>query len=158
MIGKRNPQYYNKTGLKIHAIVDSNRTPISIDISECTDHDSHYIENLIKNKYVDNNIFNNNCTTFLADSAYNTDINTFFLTENGIDIIFGKNKQHIKKCTIIENATKEDLSIYKKRGISENFFGILERYPCIINIYEKTRASYKGLVLFVLCTMLAKKE
>ena len=69
LIGKRNTQYYNKPSLKIHAIVDSNRTPISIDISECTDHDSNYIENLIKNKYVDNNRFNNNCTTFLADSA-----------------------------------------------------------------------------------------
>lgn len=154
---KRNPQYYNKPGLKIHAIVDNLRTPIAIGISESTDHDSHFISELMDKKFVDDNIFYDKCHTFLADSAYNTDMNTVNLTGKGLDVVFGRNKQHIKKGTIIQNATSEDRNIYKKRGISENFFANLERYPCIINIYEKKRESYRGLVVFVLCIMLAKK-
>ena len=49
---KRNPQYYNKPGLKIHAIVDTLRTPISLHVSDCTDHDSRFIKELIDKKNV----------------------------------------------------------------------------------------------------------
>ena len=154
---KRNPQYYNKPGLKIHSIVDLYKTPLSIELTESTDHDSHFIESGIKNSFVDKDIFYKHCHKFLADSSYNTDLNTFNVTDKGLNVIFGRNKQHIKNGTIIEEASTDDKNDYKKRGTSENFFGSVERYPCIINIYEKTRESYKGLVLFVACTMLAKK-
>ena len=154
---KRNPQYYNKPGLKIHSIVDSLRTPISFDISDCTSHDSHFIDNLLQNKFIDDDIFYSNCHTFLADSAYNTDLNMYNLTNKGLDVIFGRNKQHIKKGTIISKALSKHRKDYKKRGIVENFYGNIERYPSIINVYEKTIESYKGLVTFVACIMLAKK-
>jgi hypothetical protein len=51
----------------------------------------------------------------------------------------------------------ENKEIYKKRGPVENFFAMIERYPCIINNYEKTQASYMGLLTFVSCIYLAKK-
>ena len=154
---KRNPQYYNKPGLKIHAIVDTLRTPISLHVSDCTDHDSRFIKELIDKKIIANDNFYKECHTFLADSAYNTESNIIDLTSGGMDVIFGRNKQHIKKGTMIENATTGDIRRYKKRGISENFFGIIERYPCIINVYEKTQKSYEGLITFVACSILAKK-
>jgi len=154
---KRNPQYYNKPGLKIHAIVDTLRTPISLHVSDCTDHDSRFIKELIDKKIIANDNFYKECHTFLADSAYNTESNIIDLTSGGMDVIFGRNKQHIKKGTMIENATIGDIRRYKKRGISENFFGIIERYPCIINVYEKTQKSYEGFITFVACSILAKK-
>jgi len=154
---KRNPQYYNKPGLKIHAIVDTLRTPISLHVSDCTDHDSRFIKELIDKKIIANDNFYKECHTFLADSAYNTESNIIDLTSGGMDVIFGRNKQHIKKGTMIENATIGDIRRYKKRGISENFFGIIERYPCIINVYEKTQKTYEGLITFVACSILAKK-
>jgi len=43
---KRNPQYYNKPGLKVHSLVDSLRTVISFDLSECDIHDSIYVDKL----------------------------------------------------------------------------------------------------------------
>jgi hypothetical protein len=153
----RNPQYYNKPGLKIHSITDSYRTPLSIHITDSTVHDSRLIKYCLNNNYVDKSIFKSKCNTFLADSAYNTFLNTINLTNNGFDVIFGRNKMHIKKGTIIKNASDEHKECYKKRGIVENFFGIIERYPCIINIYEKKRDSYKGLVVFISCIILAKK-
>ncbi len=54
---KRNPQYYNKPGLKIHAIVDTLRTPISLHVSDCTDHDSRFVKELIYKKIITNDNF-----------------------------------------------------------------------------------------------------
>ena len=143
---KRNPQYYNKSGLKIHSIVDTNRVPISIEITECTDHDSQYIESGLQHLYLDDENFYNNCRTYLADSAYNTDINTFSVTNKGINVIMGRNKQHIKKGTDISTAPDAHRKKYKKRGLVENFFGCVERYPCILNVYEKKDHLIKVLL------------
>lgn len=48
----RNPQYYNKPGSKVHAMVDSLRTVLAYTISECTAHDSYFIDELFNNKYI----------------------------------------------------------------------------------------------------------
>ena len=64
---KRNPQYYNKPGLKLHAIVDSLRTVISYDVSECDLHDSIFVSDLIKNNFIDDDIFYSNINNFYAD-------------------------------------------------------------------------------------------
>ena len=71
---KRNPQYYNKSGLKIHSIVDTNRVPISIEITECTDHDSQYIESGLQHLYLnDENFYNNFKKSLLVKSLYVVD-------------------------------------------------------------------------------------
>ena len=75
-------------------------------------------------------IFIKNAIHFQRILHNNTESNIIDLTFSGIDVIFGRNKQHIKKGTMIKNATMGDIRRCKKRGISENFFGIIERYPC----------------------------
>ena len=46
--------------------------------------------------------------------------------------------------------TKNEIKIYKKRIIVENFFSWLKKYPKIDKIYEKTIASYTGLLMMVI--------
>lgn len=43
------------------------------------------------------------------------------------------------------------------RGIVENAFGNIQRYPVLLNNYEKKNSSYRGLLMFVLCRMLCKR-
>jgi len=45
---------------------------------------------------------------------------------------------------------KNEVKIYKKRIIVENFFSWLKKYPKIDKIYEKTLTSYKGLLMIVI--------
>jgi hypothetical protein len=79
------------------------------------------------------------------------------LISDGYNIVMGKNKRHIKKNTIIENINAEDMKTYKLRITVENFFAIIQRYPCLINNYERTIKSYRGLLLFVMSIFLAKR-
>jgi hypothetical protein len=125
--------------------------------SSCTDHDSNYVCLLINNKFIDDDIFYNNVGNFLADAAYPSISNVYNLTEAGINVIMGRNKQHINKSTIKHEISLEHKDTYKSRCTVENFFSIIERYPCIINNYEKSQESYLGLFTFVLCITLAKK-
>ena len=69
----------------------------------------------------------------------------------------GRNKQHITKSTIKHSISVDHRDTYKLRTSVENFFSNIERYPCIINNYEKSEKSYLGLLTFVLCISLAKK-
>ena len=154
---KRNPQYYNKPGYKVHVITDSKRVPISIAVTNCTNHDSNFVTLLLKNKIIDDDIFNNKVKTFLADSAYSTLSNLHYLTDLGIGVTMGRNKQHIAKNTIVDDISKERRGTYGKRCSVENFFANIERYPCLINNYEKTAKSYAGLLTFALCIILTNK-
>ena len=71
--------------------------------------------------------------------------------------MLGRNKQHIQKNTIVTEINKKNRNKYKTRTKVETFFGNIQRYPCIINVYEKTKKSYEGLFMFALCISLAKK-
>jgi hypothetical protein len=153
----RNPQYHNKPGYKVHAIVDSLRTVISYTTSDCTSHDSNFVEDLLQKKYISDELLYPNIVNFYADSAYPSTTNIFNLTQSGFNVIMGRNKQHIEKGTSISHITKEGRAKYKNRTISENFFGNIERYPCLINIYEKHEKSYRGLFTFALCITLSRK-
>jgi hypothetical protein len=154
---RRNPQYYNKPGLKSHNLVDSKGVCLSLCISSSIDHDSNHIQNLIDNTFIDNNIFQENDITMMADSAYSGLIRIENLTSQGFNILMGKNKQTLKKNLIINDASEYDIKKYKSRVKVENFNAIIQRYPCIICNYEKTTRSYRGLYLFLMSTILAKK-
>ena len=66
----RNPNYYNKPGIKVHALVDSFRVPISFIVTDCNVSDSVIIKKLIENAFIGTDIINEHCKVFLADSAY----------------------------------------------------------------------------------------
>ena len=154
----RNPQYYNKPGFKIHSLVDSEKVPISICETSSTVNDSVVTQKLIDSKFVDDKIFKDHVKNLLADTAYSGLLNINNITSKGIGIIMGKNKGHIRgDIKLIKNAENEDIIEYKNRTVVENFFGIIQRYPCIINNYEKKSKSYMGLLLFVMSSYLAKK-
>jgi hypothetical protein len=153
----RNPAYYNKPGLKIHALVDSLRVPLAFIITDCNVHDSVVVKQLMENMFITKEIFSKYCKTFIADSAYSSFNIIDYITSIGLDIISGKNSQHIKKIKNIAVASDDDLKLYKKRGISENFFSNYLRTPCLINNYEKTIRSYEGLSFFYMSLYIAKK-
>ena len=155
----RNPLYYNKPGFKIHVISDKLKTPISLSITSCTENDSISLKKTFDNVLIDKNILADKRRIFLMDSGYDSFIVDYFLTENGYEVYSGYNKKNgsgiYKK---IDNpASDHQIKMYKKRGISENCFAILQRYPAIINNYEKTIKSYRGLLLFALSIILHKK-
>ena len=153
----RNPVYNNKPGLKVHALVDSNRVPIAFIVTDCNVHDSIVVKELLENLFIDKTIFSKYCFNFLADSAYSGFVTVEYLTSIGLNIIIGHNKQHVKKIINITCASKDTVNQYKKRGIVENLFGNYCRTPCLINNYEKTIKSYRGLALFYLSTYVTKK-
>ena len=47
--------------------------------------------------------------------------------------------------------------MYKKRGIAKNFFGNYQKRPVLLNNYEHQEESYRGLAVFQMIRMLAKK-
>jgi len=146
----RNPYYNNKPGFKLHALVDSLGIPISFVTSSCNVNDSLVIEKLFENLLVDNDIFKKYSDTFLADSAYSGLINIYYLTtEKGLNIVMGRNKRHIPKDVTINDGQDSQVKGYKMRCIVENFFSHIQRYPCLINNYEKNPESYMGLVYLV---------
>jgi transposase len=57
--------------------------------------------------------------------------------------IIPRRKNKINKSSL----NKNEINIYRKRIVVENFFAWLKRYPKIDRIYEKTNLSYKGLLL-----------
>lgn len=153
----RNPIYHNKPGLKIHALVDSFRVPISFIVTDCNLHDSIIVQKLIESSFIDKNIFSNYCQTFLADSAYSGFITVEYITSIGLNILIGRNNQHVRKIININTASTDDLKNYKKRGIVENFFGNFLRTPCLINNYERSLKSYEGIALLYMSIYLSKK-
>ena len=153
----RNPIYHNKPGFKIHTLVDSNRVAISIIITDCNISDSVVVQRLIVNKFIDNSIFQKHCHIFLADSAYSGFTTIEYLTSIGLKIVMGHNKQYTKKTSQIKSASNDDVIFYKKRGAVENLFSHIAKIPCLINNYEKTINSYRGLLMFYLASYLAKK-
>ena len=153
----RNPNYYNKPGIKVHALVDSFRVPISFIVTDCNVSDSVIIKKLIENAFIGTDIINEHCKVFLADSAYSGFVTIEYITSLGLDVIIGRNKQHTKKVFNIKKANMEDLKKYKSRGIVENFFSNFLRVPCLINNYERTIKSYEGIALFHMASSLAKK-
>ena len=153
----RNPNYYNKPGLKVHAIVDLYKVPISFIVTDCNISDSAIVQQLIENMFIDINTINDHCQTFLADSAYSGFITTEYITSIGLNVMIGRNKQHTKKVIRIKTVNPDDLKTYKKRGIVENFFSNFLRVPCLINNYEKCIKSYEGIAIFYIALFLSKK-
>lgn len=159
-----NPTYSNKPGLKIHVLVDANKVPISLCITDCNIHDSTILPTLFKNLLIAPDLLKNHSKYFLADSAYYSVPNINLVNSYGLTTIMGRNKHHLKNNkTIFEAADDANQEIkkivkdYKKRVIVENFFADIQRTPIILNNYQKTFDSFQNLLLFVLIVKLSKK-
>lgn len=153
---QRNPQYNNKPGIKIHALVDSNRVPISYISTSSVTNDSKTMMTLINNTFIDNKIVLENSKNILADTGYNTLNNIEAVTNAGFNVLFGNNGRRLN--SLCETNESADITkLYKKRGISENFFSNIHRYPKLLNNYEKYLSSYDGLLIFALTMSLSKK-
>ena len=139
-------------------MVDSLRTPISCFVTKCNVHDSLTIDGLMKKKFIDDDIFVDKCDTFLADTAYSSILNISKISDKNINVLMGANKAHINKNRNVKSAPNNMIVNYKKRGISENFFCNIQKYPCVINNYQKTIKSYEGLSIFSMCIYLSKKN
>ena len=155
---QRNSYYNNKSGLKVHSIVDSNGVVLSLYVSEGIVNDSVTINMLLKNLFIDKDLFCLHIDEFLADSAYSGISNIYNLTMFGFRVVMGRNKQHVKKTDNIALASDKQIIHYKKRGIVENTFGQIERYPILLNNYQRNIESYRGLLLFVLASGLSKRH
>lgn len=153
----RNKEYHNKPGLKVHVLVDSLQVPIAFLVSDSCVHDKVMVENLFSSKFISDDIFKTYCHNFLADTGYSAhDVNDF-ITRNGLNLIIGKNNQHVRKIENIQPADENTYNAYKKRATVENFFSHYHLRPCLINNYEKTLNSYKGLAMLYCSSYLCKK-
>ena len=153
----RNPFYNNKPGFKIHCLVDSHGTMISFYMSSCNDGDSNHINSLFDNMFIPIDIFNKNSNTLMADSSYSGIHSLINYSSKNLNILMGRNSQAVKKIKYIHKALKNTTIKYKQRDVAENIFAHIQRYPCLLNNYEKSEKSYRGLFLFISCIMLTKK-
>ena len=149
----RNPHYNNKPGFKAHIMNDSNRVVLSVVFSDSTDNDSLFVDALYDNLLISKSILEKHTKRLLYDSGYESLANNYKVTENGFEIYAGYNKSNMgkktnKKSTI---ALRDDIRKYKGRGISENTFSNIHRYPVLTNNYERSMKSYKGLFMYVMC-------
>ena len=129
----RNPFYNNKSGIKVHLLVDSCGAVLSFLVTDGIVNDSVTINELLNNILIDKILFKKHIKFFLADSAYSGLANVVDLTSFGFHIIMGRNKSHIKKNNCIPAALLSQINKYKQRGIVENSNGQLERYPILLN-------------------------
>lgn len=74
-----------------------------------------------------------------------------------MDVCYGFNGGAIAASTDVREASVDEIGLYKQRGKVENLFAILQRYPCLKDNKTKNIDSFRGLLLFVLSTILAKK-
>lgn len=155
----KNPQFYNKSGLKNAFISDNLGVPISIIQLGCTDNDNISIDKLLDNVLIDKTILDNNKDKFLMDGGYSSIYNLKCLSDLKFNVYAGYNKRNARKINVNTDIdlTKEVIKIYKKRTVVENLNAIVKRYPILLNNYERTIESYNGLLLFTLSHMLVKK-
>jgi hypothetical protein len=106
---------------------------------------------------IDDDILKEHSKNLLSDSGFESFKNNHYVTEKNLNLYIGYNKRHQKTAEPVIKATDEDIIEYKKRGIVENVFGNIQRYPIIINNYQRKTKSYEGLLKFVLCILLAQK-
>ena len=142
----------------MNAIVDNRNVVLALSTSSSIDSDMVSVKPLFDNLFIDERILIKYCDDFTADSGYRNFINTKFLTEKGLNTIIGFNKKKsINNNINVTDATEDEVDIYKSRGHSENNFGIMQRYPCLINNYQKKIESYEGLWIFASCIFLCNK-
>lgn len=153
----RNPHYYNKPGFKLNVLVDKLRTPVGISFMDSTNNDSLSVNEMFNYLHVSKEILKTHTKTILFDSGYEGLINNYNLTEEGYNIYMGYNKRNNKKNIEDKLATNNEIKKYKERGIVENFIGNIQRTPVLINNYQKTIKSYRGLLLMKTSMMLCKK-
>ena len=95
----------------------------------------------------------------LADSGYDSNVNKKYLKENGYihliapNIKNTKDKQKIKS----KQLTEKEKQKYKKRLIIESFFSWIKNYPSINQNYQKTIASYNGLLMLASSILISKR-
>lgn len=90
----------------------------------------------------------------LADKAYDSKkIRDLIKIKNYKPIIARRKYKHSKK----KSLKRKYINLYRKRIIVENFFSWIKSYPKIDKTYEKTLASYNGL-LFLAVSMLIYKR
>jgi len=94
---------------------------------------------------------------FMADKGYDSKDILKILKKKGYKPIIPQNLRNIKNPKLIRKMYSKDKKVYKKRIIVENFFAWIKKNPKIDNLYEKTIASYKGL-LFLACSKIIFKR
>ena len=85
---------------------------------------------------------------FLADSIYDSRKNHVFLKKRGYIPLIRYNRRNCKNSKIIKKRTfnGKNKKNYKRRFIIEASFAWLKNRPLINQIYEKTLASFHGLL------------
>ena len=159
----RNKLYKSKKGVKLSAIVDSNGIPLGISIDPSNIHDSQLVENVLQSITVNTNTrkyrnHNRYKQYFLADAAYSSAYIRTYLMKKGYIPIIAHNKRNTKNKKLIKTLNKKQEKIYKKRIIIENFFSWIKKAPKIKHFYEKTVASYKGLLMLRIAIIIAKRS
>ena len=80
-------------------------------VTDCNVHDSIIIQKLIETSFIDNNIFFNYCHTFLSNSAYNGFITVESIISIELNILIGRNNNHVQKIINIDISSTYDLNI-----------------------------------------------
>lgn len=156
-LSDRNKHYANRPGFKMNVIVDNMRTPISLLFGSSIDSDVTSVIPLFKSLFINEKTRLEKCKTILMDTGYENVINVDFLTGIGLDVCCGHNKGNSNLAHDIEEATVDEFNLYKQRGKVENSFAILKNYPCLTDNKEKSIHSYRGLCLFIMSLVLAKR-
>ena len=154
----RNPKYYNKTGFKVQILVDTCRTVIGLHITDCVDSDYTALKPLLGNTFIEESKLMDNNNTILCDAGYEGLTNNYMLTEGGYNICMSYNSRNRKiESSKILPATEKERELYKERVVVENKIGNIQRTPILLNNYERSKDSYRGILLFDLCRSIAKK-
>ena len=125
---------------KLHARVDSEGRPIQIEISAGNLHDSSLAATLLANITAD---------AIIADKAYDVDAVIDKIEATGAAAVIPpkRNRKHKRAYS---------KSLYKDRNVVERFFCRLKHWRGIATRYEKTIASFRGMVHLVCAILLVR--
>jgi IS5 family transposase len=131
--------------------VDKKGIPLKIHVTKGNKHDAKIAPKVITILPINETKENN---YILADKAYDSKKIREIIKIKKYKPIIAKRKYKSKK---IRSLKKKYIKLYRKRIIVENFFSWIKAYPKIDKIYEKSMASYKGLLYLAISILIYKR-
>jgi transposase len=152
----KNYHYYNKKGIKLSIITDSQGIPFFIKIFSGNDNDAklfkeHFLE--INKTQLDKN-FNN--SIFVADPGYDSSIVRNLLMPHFKQLIIDYNNRNTKDKKKIKKLNNEDKKIYRKRSIIERMFSKIKQYRRFLFVYEKKSTYFLNFIYLSLIDIILK--
>lgn len=130
----------NRNAVKLNVIVDNNGIPLSYNTSPANEHDINHVNTLLNNFIIKRPIYEQ---YFLADRGYDSmNLRETLRSKRFVPVIPYRNMRGRQGIELTEN----ELVIYQKRKVIENYFAKLKSFKAIRTRYERLISHFNGFI------------